>query len=172
MARAGTSMRRSLEGKRDFAIADKRRRVAAKLKQLMDPRMSAAVQRALENPVTRVEMQGTERDRVADMLNELITTHVGGRGATDLLGPTSDTGVSMPWEPTNYTPRLQGRSPVETEAPDLGALLRLGKADRPVQGPAPAPVAREIPAVESRLSAKILERLKKTGSYKRPTRRR
>ena len=175
MARAGTSMRRSLEGKRDFAIEDKRRRVAAKLKQLMDPRMSAAVKKLMANPdnlVTRINMQGLPRDRTEDLLRELITTHVGGRGSSMLLGPTADTGVSMPFEPAKYTPRLQGRAPVETEVPDLGALLGLGKAGRPVQGPAPAPAPREIPPVEARLSAKILERLKKTGSYKRPTRRR
>jgi hypothetical protein len=175
MARAGTSMRRSLKGKQDFAIEDKRRRVAAKLKQLMDPRMSAAVKRLMANPdnmVTRINMQGLPRDRTEDLLRELITTHVGGRGSSMLLGPTADTGASMPFEPAKYTPRLQGRAPVETEAPDLDALLSLGKADRPVQGPAPAPAPREIPPVEARLSAKILERLKKTGSYKRPTRRR
>jgi hypothetical protein len=174
MARAGTSMRRSLEGKRDFAIEDKRRRVAAKLKQLMDPRTSAAVKKLLAHPANRAKYGDvtTPQEIVPNMLRKLLEEHVMGSSdpLTEYFGPAKDTGVSMPFTPRELPPKFG--PPVETEVPDLGALLGLGKAGRPVQGPAPAPAPREIPPVEARLSAKILERLKKTGSYKRPTRRR
>jgi hypothetical protein len=174
--RAEAANKRSLEGKRMFAEEDLHRRVAARLKQLMDPRLQGVTRRLMAQPANRAKYGDfTPRSEVVpNMLMRLLEEHImGGNNLTDYFGPNADTGVAMPWSPrAPVEERLRGGPPVETEAPDLGALLKPGTAGRPVQGPTPAPAPRQIPPVEARLSAKILKRLKETGSYKRPTRRR